>query len=248
MWDKHPLFLDYLHIRQRIESRLASSQAILAHVGLFLIAVLALLISTMYPINYPYVPRSHFMNATASYLMTLWSIALLGHGVWAYRKSGASASRRAQAVENELNLRLERGDTDLLDNPRQVFRLQALLNEDIRQRAGLFAPIMLFLMLNAVTWAAWAVQGASTSYTWQMTVPTALALLLPPLAVNAFRRARRNRRIMRLLTEDQTSSAALKPKRSTDVEREAAYRLSDDGELVPIIEDDEYVAARKAKG
>src|SRR5262245_43365277 len=99
MWDKHPLFLDYLQIRKRAESRLASSQPVLAHIGLFLIAVLALLITTMYPSNYPYVPRSHFINASASYLMTVWSIILLGHGVWAYRRSGASANKRGQVIE-----------------------------------------------------------------------------------------------------------------------------------------------------
>lgn len=245
MWDKHPLFLDYLQIRQRVESRLASSQAILAHIGLFLIAVLALLITTLYPINYPYVPRSHFINVGASYLMTAWSIVLLGHGVWAYRKSGASDNKRAQIIENEVNQRLEHGDTELLDNPRQVFRLQALLNEDIRLRAGLFVPIMLFLMLNAVTWAAWAVQGASTSYTWQMTIPTALFFLLPPLAVNTWRRARRNRRIMRLLTDEYATSE--KPKRTAEAAHDTIYRLSDDGELMQIIEEDEQLAMRKVK-
>ncbi len=245
MWDKHPLFLDYLQIRHRVESRLASSQAILAHIGLFLIAVLALLITTLYPINYPYVPRSHFIDVGASYLMTAWSIILLGHGVLAYRKSGASANTRAQVVENEINQRLENGDTELLDNPRQAFRLQALLNEDIRLRAGLFVPIMLFLMLNAVTWAAWAVQGASTSYTWQMTVPTALVLLPPPLAMNAWRRARRNRRIMRLLTDEYT--VPLKPKRTAEAADDAVYRLSDDGELVQIIEEEEPLVMRTVK-
>jgi hypothetical protein len=245
MWDKHPLFLDYLQIRQRVESRLASSQVILAHIGLFLIAVLALLITTLYPINYPYVPRLHFIDPGVSYLMTVWSILLLGHGLSAYQKSGASNNKRAQIIEDEVNQRLEHGDTELLDNPRQAFRLQALLNEDIRLRAGLFAPIMLFLMLNAVTWAAWAVQGASTSYTWQMTIPTALFFLSPPLAVNTWRRARRNRRIMRLLTDEYVASE--KPKRTAQAAHDAAYHLSDDGELVQIIEDDEPLAVRKVK-
>jgi hypothetical protein len=243
MWDKHPLFLDYLQIRQRVESRLASSQAIFAHIGLFLIAVLALLITTLYPINYPYVPRPQFIDLGVSYVMTVWSILLLGHGLSAYQKSGASHNKRAHIIENEVNQRLEHGDTELLDNPRQAFRLQALLNEDIRLRAGLFTPILLFLMLNAVTWAAWAVQGASTSYTWQMTIPTALFILLPPLAVNAWRRARRNRRIARLLTDEY--AGALKPKRTTQAAADAVYRLSDDGELVQIVEDDEQVAMRQ---
>jgi len=243
MWDKHPLYLDYLQIRQRIESRLASSQAILAHIVLFLIAVLALLITTLYPINYPYVPRSYFINPNASYIMTAWSIILLSHWVLLYRNSGASHNKRAQAVENEINQRLERGDTELLDNPRQAFRLQALLNEDIRLRAGLFAPIMVFLMLNAVTWVAWAVQGEFTSYTWQMTVPTALVFLLPPLAVNAWRRARRNRRIIRLLTDEYAISE--KPKRTAETVHDAAYRLSDDGELLQTSQDDEQVAIRR---
>jgi hypothetical protein len=245
MWDKQPLFLDYLQIRQRIESRLAASQAILAHIGLYLIAVLAFLIASIYPPNYPYVPRSYFIEPGVSYLMTAWSILLLGHGVWAYRKSGASGNIRAQAIENEINQRLEHGDTELLSNPRHAFRLQALLNEDIRLRAGLFAPIMTFLMLNAVTWAAWAVQGEFTSYTWQMTVPTALVVLLPPLAVNAWRRGRRNRRIMRLLTDEY--AASMKPKRTVEVAYDAAYRLSDDGELVEISEDDAPLVMRKVK-
>jgi membrane protein implicated in regulation of membrane protease activity len=247
MWEKPPLFLDYLQVRHRIESRLAASQTILGHIALFLIVVIALLISAAYTGVYPYVPRSHFIDVGISYLMTVWSIALLGHGLWVYRKSGASANVRTRIIENELNQRLEHGDTELLDDPRQGFRLQALLNEDVRMRAGLLLPVMIFLMINAANWAAWAVQGAYSSWTWQLTVPAALVLLLPPLAVNAWRRRRRNRRIMQLLGDDQTYAAAMKPKRTIDDEDGAAYRLSDDGEFVPISEDTDPLAARKAK-
>ena len=136
-----------------------------------------------------------------------------------------------RAVDDELNQRLERGDTELLDNPRAAFRLQALLNEDIRERAGIFTAIMAFLMVNAVTWLAWAAQGAYSSYTWQMTVPTTLVFLLPALALNTWRRARRNRRIVRTLSGERGFDAPLmKAKRTLD--EETAYRLSDDGELV----------------
>ena len=72
MWDKNPLFLDYMEIRRRIESRLASRQGILTHIALFNIALIAIFIFTATIFNpalgYPMGPRSHFMDVNVSYL------------------------------------------------------------------------------------------------------------------------------------------------------------------------------------
>jgi hypothetical protein len=50
---------------------------------------------------------------------------------------------------------------------------------------------------------------------------------------------------MRLLTDEYVG--ALKPKHSAEDTYEAGYRLSDDGELVQIIEEDEMLATHKVK-
>lgn len=150
-------------------------------------------------------------------------------------------------IEDELKQRIEQGDTDLLDNPRQTFQIHGLLSEDVRLRAGVFVPITAFVLLNALSWVVWAIQGAYSSYSWTVTLPTTLVFILPALVVNVIRRGRRNRRIKRLLGEDSAYGAPWKAKRNADVEDEAIYRLSEDGELVAVEEDESHGDVRKAK-
>lgn len=94
MWDQSTAFRDYQAIRRNIESKLVSPNVMLGHIVLFNLAVLALFFFTMLlnP-NVPfYVPRSHFVEAGASYAMTAWSVILAAHGLWAYRKSGGNGA------------------------------------------------------------------------------------------------------------------------------------------------------------
>jgi hypothetical protein len=246
MLDNNPLFRDYQEVRRNIESKLASPGLILGHVVLFNLAVLALFAFTVLlnPAVPFYVPRSHFVDAGASYAMTAWSLLLVAHGLWVYRKSGADGGQRGRVIEGELEHRIKQGDTDLLDNPRQTFQIRGLLTEDVRLRSGVFVPILAFIFVNALTWAVWGIQGAYSSYTWTVTLPTTLAFLLPALVVNMVRRQRRNRRIMRLLDEDSAYGAPVKAKRTLNDDDEAVYHLSDDGELVAVEGD---AAERKAK-
>jgi hypothetical protein len=230
MWNND--FLDYVEIRRRIEQRLPQMPAVWAHLALFLGAVIVLVTVTSPHGGYYYYERvGYFIQPGNGFAMAGWSVLLLIHGLWAYKRSGA-ASIREQAVERELRERLEHDDTGLLADHRRNFRIRGLLDEDVRQRAGLYVGMLAFLLINAVTWLIWGANGARDSYTWQMTIPTAIAILAPAFALNAWRRARRDRKLQALMSEQHTQVAKSKRKLSFDEMAERAVRLSDDGELV----------------
>jgi 2TM domain len=230
MWNN--AFLDYLEIRRRIERRLPGMLWVWVHLAPFLAVVIMLLgVNSAYIDRYPDPP--YFLVPGLGLPMTFWSIALLLHGLWSYRRSAAMARTREQGIDQELRERIEQDDTMLLADPRRVFRIRGLLDEDIRQRSGLYMALLAFLLLNAATWIVWASKGADDSYTWQMTIPTVIVFLLPALALNMWRRRRRDHKLERLMAERKVDTGKSKRKLSFDDMAEAAVRLSDDGELVP---------------
>jgi hypothetical protein len=240
MWEQDSAYLDYGEIRRRIEQRLAGATGIVWHMALFLVAILAILMFVIpgQTNGYPY-----FIEPGVGALFAIWSIVLMLHGARSFRRSGAIPRRREPAIEEEISERVEQGDTVLLEDVRQVFRVRALLNQDIRQRAGILAVINAFLIFNAFVWVMWTLQGATSSYTWQMTIPTAIVFLLPAFALNALRRVRRDRKLARMLAG--LDNRVEVPKRKRLLDDEVFVRLSDDGELEEIFEEDYPV--RKSK-
>ncbi len=245
MWNND--FFDYIEIRRRIERQLPGAQQVFGHLALFLLAVIAFVTIRygQYSVN-PW--PGYGLEPGLAYAMTFWSILLLIHGLWAYRRSGAAGAARERAVERELEKRIGQDDTGLLADHRRVFRIRGLLDEDIRLRSGLFIWLLSFLAVNATTWVIWASAGARSSYTLQMTIPTAIAFVAPALVLNLWRRRRRDRKLQRLMSEQAPQAAKAKRKRSFDEMAERAVRLSDDGELVNADDDlDELREATQAK-
>src|SRR5437879_4514794 len=99
MWNND--FLDYIEIRRRIERQLSGMFWVFVHLGLFLAAVLALL-AIEHPIYY-YNGGTSFIEPNIGFAMTYWSVLLLLHSLWTYRRSGATAKVRERAVERELH-------------------------------------------------------------------------------------------------------------------------------------------------
>jgi hypothetical protein len=241
MWNND--FLDYVEIRRRIERHLPGMFWVFVHLALFLAAVLALL-GIEHPMYYYNGYTSSFIRPDLGFAMTFWSVLLLIHSLWTFRRSGATGKVRERAIERELQERLEQDDTQLLNDQRRVFRIRGLLDEDIRQRSGHFVGLLGFLILNAATWFVWAANGGRDSYTWQMTIPTAIAVLAPALALNLFRRRRRDQKLQALMSDHLVQVAKGKRKLSFDDLAERTVRLSDDGELVHA--DDDQVEVTQA--
>src|SRR5688572_20845940 len=125
----HPLFDDYKTIRRRIERKLARPGFVLLHVGFFFFATLLLMASA---------PNVSFDRPV---MMLVWSVVLLLHSLAMTWLSGVPDHRREAWIQHELKQRLEKDDTDLISDNRQAFRVQALLDEDIRHRAGFFVSM-----------------------------------------------------------------------------------------------------------
>lgn len=249
MWNEDGHYFDYVEIRRRIERRLASGVGLVVHLALFLLA--CVIGAALHPPYYYFFNYGVFSYSgtwhVAALLMLAWSLVLAFHGLQTYRRAGTASKRRFEAVEDELTERYEADDTELLASPRQAFRVQALLNEDIRLRAGWIVSLDVLLAGNVLLWLAHAADQGRDPAHWKATLLFAVLALPVIFAVNRVRRMRRDarlRRILRARRADEATSA--KRKRSFDDELERYARLADDGELTDL-PDDWALSDRKAK-
>ncbi len=229
MWNDYLTFLDYLELRRRVERRLAGAQWLFLHALLFIfVAVLAVsyAASTFSWWN----GRSYFLEPSYGQIMAVWSGVLAVHSLWTFRHSGASSMARGDAVEAEMRERIDSDDSYLSDNPKILFRLHGLLDDDIRRRAGSVAALMLFAVGNAAVWIPWAIYTPEDSFAWQITLFTGfLAGVL--LLFGAMRRGRQEARLRRGMT--QLPGTVEIPRYQPPRQREPDYaRLVEDGELV----------------
>jgi hypothetical protein len=223
-----PLFFEYSEVRRRVERKLANTQLVMSHFLVFLFAEMVVL-STRVPGEPSYWRQ---LPTSIGIPFALWSFVLLGHGLWVYRKSGASAKAREAVIHSQLEERLEHGDTELLNTQREAFRLQGLLDEDIRKRSSVYTTTLVFLALNVVGWVIYVASQRDATFPWNV-MPLTLMFLTPALMVNFLSRLQRKRIYTELLehwqSQPDTSAQKSKQKRRED---DAAVRLSDDGELV----------------
>jgi hypothetical protein len=221
-----PLFIEYQEIRRRIEHRLARMQAVMGHILVNFAAMIAIFIY--------YDNSSVFqVDRRLTAFMMLWSQFLLLHSLWVYRKSAASNKARDAAITHQLDERIERDDTEILNNPREAFRLHGLLEEDIRKRSGMFLPALLFVGLNAMMWMMAMSFRSTTFYPGEVIIPMFFMFLIPAVIINMFRRGSRERKYNRLFTNwsalFQESNPYPKPKHG---QQARTLHLGDDGELV----------------
>lgn len=234
MWNENETYFDYVEIRRRVERRLASGLGLAAHTAVFVLAVFTL--------SAVFAPWSYSITAAtgANLLMFGWSLLLALHGLLAYRNAGTGQAQRNFALERELAERVDAGDTELLATPRHAFRVRALLDEDIRQRAGWIVGVDAFLLGNVVFWLSLLFMGTRYSSPWPV-VPMLAFLWFPGIyVVNQVRRRLRDGKLRTILAvRPATMAGAMqaKQKRSFDAELERYSRLTDDGELVDIPED-----------
>jgi Na+/proline symporter len=231
------IFLDYLELRRRIEKRLAKANWLLLHSLLFVVVTGVLL--ALFSAGTPSIPLGFFIVPPIGYAMTAWSVILLLHTLWYFSRSGASPNRRSEMIECEMRERVENQDSYLSDDPKELFRIHGLLDEDLQKRAGVFYSLRLFVTLNLFAWLGSLLSdGLRSSFAWQV-VPMLGIAFLPILAFNAWQRGRQEGRVRKLLGSAMDQQA--------DIDRnERLVRLSDDGELIDF-EPDSLVGKKKKR-
>jgi hypothetical protein len=229
MWNDEDRFFEYAEIRRRIERRLPSNVDVIIHAAVYFMAVLA---GALADIGWA-------GGGVLSLMMGAWCALLLLHSFWAYRRGAGSTQSRAYAIQAELSERYEADDTALLETPRQAFRLQSLLDEDVRMRAGWIFGLNVFLLGNGFFWLTLFMGGWQGGRVWG-TVPFLAAIWFPGVyAVNYLRRMRRDGNIRRMVAARPVvvPSVTSKQKRSYQDEVARYTRLTDDGELVEVPEE-----------
>jgi hypothetical protein len=232
MWNNYWTFLDYLELRRRIEKRLAGGKWLLLHTALFFAAVLFFTAMRPPPPYY----FDYYIQPGAGYFMVVWSLLLAAHGLLTYVRSGGSASRRGQAIEAEMRERIQNDDTYLSDDPKDLFRLHGILDDDIGKRSSSVSLLTIYTTINAMLWIPWAIfDGASDSFAWTASPIMLIFIFLPLLGFSAFSSAGRERKLRQQMENSGEPMPAIpKQKRAA---HESAMRLSDDGELI-MIEDE----------
>jgi hypothetical protein len=234
------IFLDYLELRRRIEKRLARPHWILLHSILYVVSfgIGLAMAANIYRYYYPF---DFFIDPMYGYIMIGWSIVLLLHIFWTVMRSGASAGRRSEMIELEMRERLKNDDSYLGDNPKDLFRIHGLLEEDLQKRAGVFFTLRAFAVLNLAVWLGSLVSDQlRSSFAWQV-IPMLGIAFLPFLAYNTWQRSRNEGRIRKLMSDAADADSDEQPASNED---ERLLHLSDDGELL----DYEFLDKPKRKG
>jgi hypothetical protein len=227
MWSENDAYFDYVEIRRRIERRLSSGTALVLHLGVYL-AVMVGLIGVFGRV---------YGSATVTWVnlfMAGWSGVLLLHGLWTARQSALSNSQRHSAVHAEITERLDASDTELLADVRGVFRVQSLIEEDVRMRAGWNVSLLGYILVMNAAWGVnMLTRQIADATIWHILILMSFFALPVIYSFNKGRRYLRNRKLERVFaTHPRQHQAVAKEKRSFEADLNAYARLSDDGELV----------------
>ncbi len=236
MWNDYLTYLDYLELRRRVERRLGSHNLLLGHSIAFVIATLVLMTRYLSLLGY----SPYFIDPNVSIAIGGWSLALLIHAAIVYRRSGVFSGARERAIEAEMRARIKTDEHYLNDEPREMFRLHGLLDEDIRQRAGLHKPLFSFVILNMLIWALHIAIGPGSLVAWHGT----LLLLIGMVAFLIL--AARDRYLHGQWMQRQiTSAGGMIPKSKNQRQYRSEEPTAEDEELMNL---DEYLEKVKRSG
>lgn len=246
MADNYSTDLEYQEIRRRIERRLSRGRALLAHVIVYLLAVLVIVWNGLYQIpDYTTYPWAVNLPLTGAF--ALWSVLLAGHGFFTFRRS-AAGGKLEPAIEAELRERLEEDDTTLMRDRRGALPLHHLLHGDLRRRAILIYTLLPYLVLNAGIWLSWVYDRATKTdsqfsvYPWFGPFQLPI-IILPLLALCAILQQRHQRYVRRMLASWDLAAPKQK-RRLPDYEEGYPPPLAEDGELVAWPEDNQAAELR----
>lgn len=222
--NNYHLYLDYLELRRRVERHLSRALPVVAHIIIF--AVVANLIGwngykgIRDPNDY------YFIAPEFGRFLAGWSGVLLVHTLWQTLRSSLPGYVRNRAIEKEMRARLELNDSYLTDDPKMLFRLHGLLEENIRMRGGFFILLLATAILNAMIWIPWALDEPRTSRGWMIAQTLEVIVLVTSLIYGAWRSGKENQLRKQLEALPPVSNY------NPPAEEEVTFRLQDDGELV----------------
>jgi hypothetical protein len=224
-------FLDYLELRRRVEKRLSRPLPLLTHTLVFGVSALLIGLLGFYYFKPPfdfYDLNYYFISPGFGQFVALWSGGLFLHGLWAFLRSGALGGARSRVIEAEMRARLEQDDSYLSDNPKDLFRLHGLLEDDVRKRSGIFWLMLTVVFINAFAWIPWAITTPSDSVGWTMGILLGSGYL-PVLAWSGWRRGRREGKLRKQMEQLFDHPADKRDYWNTS---QRLTQVSDDGELV----------------
>lgn len=234
MDDAYLSYLEYRELRRRVERRLAKPRLLLVHVVIYVAVITGMM---TWITSYFYGQTVIYQAYQYRFPFSLWAVVLMLHAVFVWVRSGAIEERRSQQIEHAIRERLNE-DRDWQISSRSLFRLHALLDNDVRVRSGFTVTLAFTALLNAVMWVVWAsLSSQSNTEAWRLTPWFALALLIP-YGLNLWRQRRSIRKIRRTLermSDDLPATVKHKKRHHLEADEyanETVYSLGDDGELV----------------
>ncbi|HVU12897.1 MAG TPA: hypothetical protein VHD90_16580 [Phototrophicaceae bacterium] len=168
--DDYFSFLDYRAAQRRLAARFAHPRALTLHTLAFIVAVTTMLAYGV-AVGWWYDP-SNLLAPTV--LGFIWSLLLLLHAVWHYRRSAASSERREVAVEEAMRQLIAQHEGGI-DNE-QRFTLHLSFEAALEQQGSWSGLLLAFAVVNAVSWGL-SVLNVGTSWPFQMTQPLAVLIL-----------------------------------------------------------------------
>jgi Flp pilus assembly protein TadB len=125
-------------------------------------------------------------------------VAVCLHCLFAYARSGVRPSLRQSLIQGTLLIILAIPDPKLSLTKDQRLKLQALLDEDIRNRAMSLFAWFVVAVLNLVILFLWFPTYA-TSPLWKLTAPLTALILIPTYLFQYNRQKRRDEALPALL-------------------------------------------------
>lgn len=168
--------LNYVEMRRRVEGRLGRHVWLLLHSSIFIIVSLSWMSNNLALDEY----SPYFLPPNVSQMIGVWSLILLIHSAWTYRASGVYAGARSWAIEQQIREQVENDGVYLDEDSEQLFRVRGLLDEDIRQRAGIHKVLFIFTILNAMMWGLHLLVDRGSLVAWhgtQLLIITTVVLL-----------------------------------------------------------------------
>lgn len=163
-------FLDFRATHRRLIARFSRPRELLLHILIFVTSMTAVW-------AYGIVWRLWYASDHFVWPMTvgvIWSLALAVHAVLHYRRSAAVQEQREQAVEDEMRQFIDRHG-DEVDQP-ALFEMHQQFEAELEQQGRWSLALTAFAMVNAVSWAA-AALDMGTSWAFQMTLPLAVLII-----------------------------------------------------------------------
>lgn len=169
MQQDYARFLDYRATQRQLASQFARPRLLLLHVLAFVVVMTAIWAYGTGANLWRYYDNLILPNVAGA----VWSLALVGHALWHFRRSAALHAQRERAVEAEMRAYIARNpqaDSDAL------FEMHRALERDLEAQGRWSLSLTVFALVNTVSWTV-ALFNPQSSWSLQTTPMFAVVLI-----------------------------------------------------------------------